>query len=165
VLIFTDLGERILPDAVNLAGLTAGLLSSLFVSVPTSALGQFPRSLAGASMLTRMQSLEAALGGAACGGGFLWLVAEGYFRLRHKEGMGLGDVKMMLMAGSFLGWKGALLTILAGSVMGSLIGLLFMAAGRRGRGYQWPFGSFLGIAAIAVVFWGPRVIAWYFSYY
>ena len=112
-----------------------------------------------------MQSLEAALVGAACGGGFLWLIAEGYFRLRHKEGMGLGDVKMMLMIGSFAGWKGALLTILAASVMGSLIGLLFMAVGRRGRDYQWPFGSFLGIAAVGVVFWGPRVIAWYFSYY
>jgi prepilin signal peptidase PulO-like enzyme (type II secretory pathway) len=72
---------------------------------------------------------------------------------------------MMLMAGSFLGWKGALLTILAASVMGSLIGLSFMVAGRRGRDYEWPFGTFLGIAAIGVAFWGPRLIAWYLSYY
>jgi leader peptidase (prepilin peptidase)/N-methyltransferase len=165
VLIFTDLRERILPDAVNCAGLVAGLGASLFVSVPSAVRDPFFHSLAGASFRTRAVSLEGALLGAACGGGVLWLFAEGYFRLRHKEGMGLGDVKMMLMAGSFLGWKGALLTILCGSVMGSLIGLGFMAAGRRGRDYQWPFGSFLGIAAIAVAFWGPRFIAWYVFLY
>jgi leader peptidase (prepilin peptidase)/N-methyltransferase len=165
MLIFTDLRERILPDAVNFAGLTAGLLASLFVTVPATVRDEFSDSLAAASMGARIQSLEAALVGAACGGGVLWLFAEGYFRLHHKEGMGLGDVKMMLMAGSFLGWKGVLLTILAGSVMGSVIGLSFLAIGRRGRDYEWPFGAFLGVAAIAVAFWGPRVIAWYLSYY
>ncbi len=165
VLVFTDLRERILPDVVNFAGLAAGLIASLFIFIPNSVRDAFSYSLAGASLSTRMNSLEGAFVGAACGGGVLWLFAEGYFRLRHKEGMGLGDVKMMLMAGSFLGWKGALLTILAASVMGSLIGLSFMVAGRRGRDYEWPFGTFLGIAAIGVAFWGPRLIAWYLSYY
>ena len=61
--------------------------------------------------------------GAAVGGGLLWLVSEAYFRLRKREGMGFGDVKMMLMVGAFLGPKHTLLTILAGSVLGSVIGV------------------------------------------
>ncbi len=61
--------------------------------------------------------------GVIAGGGLLWIVAEGYFRLRGHEGMGLGDVKMMAMAGAFLGLKRTLLTILLGSLLGSVSGL------------------------------------------
>ena len=161
VLIFTDLRERILPDAINFAGLLAGLLASLFVRVPGgAALWISSRTVAFHPPAMALSFMDALLG-AACGGGLLWLFAEGYFRLRHREGMGLGDVKMMLMAGSFLGWQDALLTILLASVMGTVVGLLFILARRRGRDYEWPFGTFLGISAIAVVFWGQPVITWY----
>lgn len=163
VLIFTDLRERILPDAVNFTGLVAGLAASLFVPVPGgAAFWIFGRAVALHSPAAALSFMDALLG-AACGGGLLWLFAEGYFRLRHREGMGLGDVKMMLMAGSFLGWQGVLLTILLGSLMGTVAGLLFIAARRRGRDYEWPFGTFLGISAIAVVFWGQPVLKWYLS--
>src|SRR5207302_7604844 len=78
-------------------------------------------------------SLVDALLGAAVGGGLLWLVGEGYFRLRGREGMGLGDVKMMLMAGAFLGVKRTLLTILVGSLLGSVIGLVVIVLVGKGR--------------------------------
>lgn len=163
VLIFTDLRERILPDVVNFTGLALGLLASLFVTVPGGAALWISRRVVTYHPPTTLLSFIEALLGAACGGGLLWLFAEGYFRLRHREGMGLGDVKMMLMAGSFLGWQDALLTILLGSLMGTVVGLLFIAARRRGRDYEWPFGAFLGISAIAVVFWGQPVLRWYVS--
>ncbi len=102
-----------------------GLLASLFVPVPGGAAlwisGYFPAHPLPAPVLSFIEALV----GAACGGGILWLFAEGYFRLRHREGMGMGDVKMLLMAGSFLGWQDAVLTILLASVIGSVVGLIF----------------------------------------
>ena len=77
-------------------------------------------------------SFADALLGAAAGSGLLWLVSEAYFRLRGREGMGLGDVKMMLMAGAFLGVKRTLLTIFAGSILGSILGVAVILARRKG---------------------------------
>jgi leader peptidase (prepilin peptidase)/N-methyltransferase len=119
----------------------------------------------------------------------LWIVSELYFRIRGREGMGLGDVKMMLMAGAFLGPQNAFLMILLGSLLGSIIGLLvigFLYLGgwkkhvavrgnRMGLGavpalqcalvrrYQLPFGTYLGIGGLAVVFLGSPVLNWYES--
>ena len=89
------------------------------------------------------------------------LIAEGYFRLRGKEGMGFGDVKMMLMVGAFLGWKRTLLTMLGGSLIGSILGIALILAQRKDSEYELPFGSFLGMAAMLVVFFGNPVVRWY----
>jgi len=77
--------------------------------------------------------------------------------------MGLGDVKMMLLAGAFLGIKRTLLTIFTGSLLGSILGLLFMLANRKKSDYELPFGTFLGMAAVLVVFFGTPVVNWYQS--
>ena len=109
-------------------------------------------------------SLADALIGAALGGGLLWLVSEAYFRLRGREGMGLGDVKMMLMVGAFLGAKRTLLTIFAGSILGSILGLLRLwLLAEKIRVMQMPFGTFLGMAALLVVFFGTPFVNWYQS--
>ena len=73
-------------------------------------------------------ALAASLLGAVIGGGLLWGVAEAYLRLRGIEGMGFGDVKMMAMVGAFLGAPLALLTIMLGSLAGSVIGLIFISS-------------------------------------
>ena len=161
VLVFTDLRERILPDLVNFTGFAFGLVFSLFVK-PTdgSALWiadhifQFPPPQA-------VLSLVDALLGAALGSGLLWLVSEVYFRLRGREGLGLGDVKMMLMAGAFLGAKRTLLTIMVGSILGSVIGIAVILARRKEADYELPFGTFLGVGALIVVFFGTPVVNWY----
>jgi prepilin signal peptidase PulO-like enzyme (type II secretory pathway) len=108
----------------------------------------------------------------------LWGAASLYRVVRGREGMGRGDVKMMLLIGSFLGVRGAFFTIFVGTFLGSVIGfavilgiyasgwnrILAHRASRRGLGtvrnlrwtiasrYQLPLGTFLGVAAIAVVF-------------
>ena len=163
VLVFTDMRERILPDVVNYSGFAAALLLSL-VTKPSDGIAlwianrvfEFPPPAA-------VISLADALLGAAFGSGLLWLVAELYFRLRKREGMGLGDVKMMLMAGAFLGLKRTLLTILAGSVLGSVLGVAFMVAKRKDSDYELPFGTFLGMAAVLVMFFGAPLVNWYLS--
>ncbi len=163
VLVFTDLRERILPDVVNFTGLAIGLAISLFTR-PTDGTAEWLSNhiFAFPPPAPALSFADAVLG-AAIGSGLLWLVSEAYFRVRGREGMGLGDVKMMLMAGAFLGAKRALLTIFAGSVLGSILGLAFILARRKRTDYELPFGTFLGMAALLVVFFGTPVVNWYQS--
>lgn len=163
VLVFTDLRERILPDVINYTGLAIGLAVSLFTLPTDGAALWLSNKLFSFPPPSPVLSLVDALLGAALGSSLLWVVSEGYFRLRGREGMGLGDVKMMLMAGAFLGVKRTVLTIFAGSVLGSVLGLAFILAKRKGSDYELPFGSFLGLAALLVVFFGTPVVNWYQS--
>lgn len=161
VLVFTDLRERILPDVVNFVGLALGLIFSLFVR-SSDGTARFVAYF----VFPRLQSVRAisvldAILGAIAGGGLLWLVMEAYFRLRHREGMGLGDVKMMVMVGAFLGLKRTMLTIFAGSLLGTLLGIAFILARGKKSDYELPFGTFLGMAAILVVFFGTPFMHWY----
>lgn len=161
VLVFTDFHDRLLPNRVNYFGLAAGLALSPF----TPAVDGFARWLLngrfalGAPEWT-VRLADSALG-AIVAGGMLWLFAEGYFRLRGREGMGLGDVKMMAMAGAFLGVRQAILMMLLGSILGSVVGAIAVWGFGKGRDYELPFGSFLGIAALFMIFAGGPLLHWY----
>ena len=163
VLVFTDFRERLLPDLVNYTGLGLGLTLSLFTKPTDGTAVWLANHMFDFPVPAPVVSLVDALIGAAIGSSLLWLVSEAYFRWRGREGMGLGDVKMMLMAGAFLGAKRTLLTIFTGSVLGSVLGLLFILARRKDSQYELPFGSFLGMAALLVVFFGTPAIDWYQS--
>jgi len=163
VLTITDLRERILPDQVNFFGLGAGLLFSFFSkSLDGTALWIANRWFDFPPPQMALSFADAALG-AAAGSGLLWLVAEGYFRLRGREGMGLGDVKMMAAVGAFLGLKRTMMTVLLGSLLGSVIGIFLIAVSKKGRDYELPFGTFLGAGALLVVFFGTPALHWYES--
>lgn len=190
-LIFTDGEQKLLPDKLTLPGLALGVLFSLLVPVNDLA-AQFlgPRldlPFSG-DVSMRLISLLDSLLGAAAGAGFIYGAGAIYFRWRHAEGMGFGDVKLMAMAGAFLGVKLTVLTIFTASLAGSLFGLgtvlvvwvkrthRFMkrlanaqAARQRAwqsaqvvyRNYQMPFGVFLGSMAVLAFFFGDRVLRWY----
>ena len=123
VLTITDLRIRILPDLVNWPGFAVGLLFSAIVPpndgtafwVYTTVFHRVPQ----AWVLGLLDSLF----GAAFGSFLLWAVAAVYKRIRGREGMGMGDVKMMAMVGAFLGVRGAFLTILLGTLLGTVIGV------------------------------------------
>jgi leader peptidase (prepilin peptidase)/N-methyltransferase len=151
VLIFIDLHERILPDILTLGGTIAGFALSPFQSSEILGAVEIPWKL-GASLI-----------GGVLGGGILWLVAAAYLRIKKIEGMGFGDIKMMLMVGTFLGWRLTWLTILLGSMLGALIGGGFMLLMRKGRRYELPFGSFLGLGAMLATLYGVSWIGWYFG--
>ncbi len=163
VLSIIDLHERTLPDKLNFTGLGLGLALSLFTRPVDGTAAWLANRWFTFPPPAAAVSFADALLGTACGAGLLWVVSEGYFRLRGREGMGLGDVKMMAMAGAFLGLKRTLLTILVGSLLGSVLGLLFMALWRKDRDYELPFGTFLGAGALLVVFFGTPALAWYES--
>ena len=184
ILIVTDLRVRLLPDAVNWFGF--GLALAFATRIPPDG-GRDIRVLAHPVHPMLVGVLEALLG-AAFGSFVLWGAAALYKLVRKREGMGMGDVKMMAMVGAFLGVRSAFLTILLGTLLGSVIGLATVAglflfgwnrdlaerAHRRGLGstaalrwtiasqYQLPLGTFLGIAALAVVYALPRFgLPWY----
>jgi leader peptidase (prepilin peptidase)/N-methyltransferase len=163
VLVFTDLRERILPDVVNFTGFAIGLIFSVFTKPTDGTALWVANHLFDYPPPAPVLSLVDALLGAAVGSGLLWLVSEAYFKLRGREGMGLGDVKMMLMAGAFLGAKRTLLTILAGSLLGSVLGVAIILARRKDTDYELPFGTFLGAGALLVVFFGTPLVNWYQS--
>lgn len=184
VLTITDLRIRILPDVVNWPGFVAGLFFSAVVPPDDRTVVSLYVTLFHRMPSSPVQGLLDALLGAAFGSFLLWAVAALYRRVRGREGMGMGDVKMMAMVGAFLGVRGAFLTILLGTLLGTLVGvamiIVLYAAGwqrnlaerasRRRLGsvnalrwkiasqYQLPLGTFLGIAALLVVYFGPLMM-------
>ena len=161
VLTITDIRERILPDKVNFFGVVVGLAFSFFtMSVDGTALWLSRRYFDFPPPQWALSFADAAIG-AVAGSGLLWFVAEGYFRLRGREGMGLGDVKMMAFVGAFLGVKRTMMTVLVGSLLGSVIGILLISISKKGRDYELPFGTFLGAGALLVLFFGTPALHWY----
>lgn len=143
VLFAIDLEHRILPNVITLPGVALGFALSFFM--PPGWID---------SLL-----------GVVLGGGSLWLIAEAYFRVRHEEGMGFGDVKMLAMIGAFLGWKLMLLTLVLSSLLGSLIGIAIIVIQRGDMKYALPFGSFLAVGAMVAGTVGDRIVNWYTSFY
>lgn len=89
--------------------------------------------------------------GALLGGAPLWWIRAVYFVVRRREGMGLGDVKLMALIGAFLGWQGALSVLLFGSIMGAAAGAIVLWRNRTGHQTALPFGTCLGLTALLVL--------------
>ena len=138
-----DLEHHLLPDAITLPGVGAGLLASLFLPPGT----------------------RDALIGVLAGGGVLWLIGEAYYRYAGEEGMGGGDVKMLAMIGAFLGWQLVIVTLVFSSIAGSLIGVLLIVTKRGGMKYALPYGTFLSIAALVASLAGAQIVEWYVGMY
>jgi len=178
VLTVTDFRVRLLPDLITWPGFAAGVLFSTFVPPNDGTAFLLSLRLFHGLPPERFMGVLEALLGAAFGSLMLWGAAAVYKLVRGREGMGMGDVKMMAMAGAFLGVRNAFLMILLGTLLGSIVGIVVIAfmyasgavlkiaerASRRGLGavnqlrwriasqYHLPLGTFLGIAALIVVF-------------
>lgn len=142
VITFIDLDHQIIPDVISLPGILIGLTAAFLPGNP--------------------DWIDSLLG-ILIGGGILWAIAEGYFRLTGREGMGGGDVKLLAMIGAFLGWRAIPVTLMIASLTGTLLGLALML--RRGEGRQMaiPFGPFLAAGAVVALFVGEPLMHWYFN--
>ncbi len=105
-----------------------------------------------------------ALVGAIIGYLSLWTVWWLFKQITGKEGMGHGDFKLLAAIGAWVGLKGILPTILISSLVGAIIGSIWLAAKGRDRATPIPFGPYLAIAGWIVFMWGEPIIAAYMSY-
>jgi leader peptidase (prepilin peptidase) / N-methyltransferase len=184
VLAITDLRVRMLPDAINWPGFGAALGISLFIPVQDGTAQFLADRILDRQLPAPLLGLLDALLGAAFGSMLLLGASALYKAIRGREGMGLGDVKMMAMVGAFLGVRGAFITILFGTLLGSILGLAVIVAlflirykrdvaergARRGMGkvsalhwaivskYQLPLGTFLATGALLVVFFAQSPV-------
>lgn len=143
VLFAIDLEHHLLPNVITLPGIVVGFAFSV---------------VTGPGWLD-------SLVGIVLGGGSLWLIAELYYRIRHEEGLGMGDVKMLAMIGAFIGWKLTLVTLMMASIAGSVVGLLLVAARKGDMKYALPFGTFLAMGAALAATVGTSLLDWYLSLY
>ena len=158
-LLFTDLEKRLLPDELTLGGTLIGLAFAFFVpmrdATATAILWLFVRT----DFSETVKSLVEAAAGAAVPAIFLWGGGWVYEKLRHREGLGFGDVKLIAMVGAFMGLRGALATLLIGSVAGSILGYGYIRAARKDAAtFELPFGSFLSAAALFTALAARRVL-------
>jgi leader peptidase (prepilin peptidase)/N-methyltransferase len=157
-LIFCDLEKRLLPDEFTKGGIVIGLVFSAFVPVPDF-FAHFIFILAHVQLKETYLSIAES----ACGAFFpsicLWLAGWFYLKLRHRDGLGLGDVKLIAMVGAFLGLNHALFTLIVGSVAGTIIGIAYIKlTGQDTDTYELPFGTFLGAAALLAAIFGQRLL-------
>ena len=153
VLVFTDLFERRIPHVVTVPGIAIGLAFSWFVPVDSRPVVPVLLHYGVIPPLALVSPIGAVTGGLVAGGLF-YAVGELFYLVRRKEGLGFGDVMLMLMVGTFLGLPLALLTVLFGSLLGAVVGLPFELLSRKHRHFRWPYGSFLGAAGIYTCLWG-----------
>jgi leader peptidase (prepilin peptidase)/N-methyltransferase len=130
-----DLAHQIIPDAITLPGIVAGVLASL-------ATGRIPW-------------LDSLVGIVVGAGVFLVII------LVSRGGMGGGDMKLGGMLGAFLGWKLGLLAILLGVLSGGVVAVCLLALGRKGRKEAIPFGPFLALGGAVAFLWGQPLLGWY----
>lgn len=96
--------------------------------------------------------------GAGCGFGLFWLLAAIYRRLRGADGLGGGDVKLMLSIGGALGWMGLPYAILCGSLAALLASPFYVLGKGRDRTMPIPFGPFLCLGAMVQLLYGHAIL-------
>jgi leader peptidase (prepilin peptidase) / N-methyltransferase len=137
---FIDLDTFLIPDVLSLSGVVLGFLASF--------------------MSTRITWMDSLLG-ILVGGGALYLIAEAYQYLRHQDGIGGGDIKLLGMIGAFLGIPGVILSVILASVVGTVVGVVVMRRSGDGMKTMIPFGPFLSMGAMVHTFWGENFLRWY----
>jgi leader peptidase (prepilin peptidase)/N-methyltransferase len=181
IITFQDLADWTIPDEITLPGLPIGIALALA--------GMFWGEATG----LRVQSVFDALFGALLGGGILFALDRITVLLLKKPGMGMGDVKLLAMLGAFLGWKGAIGTLMMASIIGSFVGIAVLLYYRNRNeqtetvevgtetdsekkpdendldeeitleGHYLPFGPYLAVAGLIYLFFGPELINWYLA--
>ncbi|MCZ6695430.1 MAG: prepilin peptidase [Acidobacteria bacterium] len=160
-LIVIDARHQILPDAITLPGIAAGLLT-----VPLrGAAGPFPDFT--------LASARDALVAAVLGYALPWIVnasyrgwqaARGVPAGQREDGIGRGDFKFLAMIGAFLGVRLLIFTLFFGAISGAVVGLALIRFGGYGWKSKLPYGVFLGGAALLALFAGELWVDWYLRF-
>lgn len=142
-LAFIDYDHQLLPDAITLPGIWAGLVVNLF--------GVFT-------------DLPSAVIGAVAGYVALWAVFHLFKLATGKEGMGFGDFKLLSLFGAWLGWQMLPLVILLGALVGAVLGGVLIFAHGRDSQVPMPFGPFLAASGWIAMLWGEEITGAYLQF-
>ncbi|MBU1905722.1 MAG: A24 family peptidase [Candidatus Omnitrophica bacterium] len=151
---FIDIQHRIIPDEISVGGMVMGFILST------------TRGFSLSPFTFNVKPLINSLLGILIGGGIIYLTGVlfdlVYFKLLKKppiqgetESMGGGDIKLLAMIGSFLGWKMALMTFFLAPFFGAIIGIVNLIAKKD---HTIPYGPFLSLAALISLFWYEAII-------
>ena len=114
--------------------------------------------------LTGPESLIFGRIAAVCGAALVLLLIRWLYRaIRHREGMGLGDVKLLAMIAAFLGFWPAILSLFVGTLAAAFYGALLLARGKARATSKLPFGSFLCVGGLVAALFGNRLIDSYIA--
>jgi leader peptidase (prepilin peptidase)/N-methyltransferase len=144
---FVDVDFQIIPDEVSVGGLVVGLAASVI----------FPQVQ---HMPTHLLGLRASLLGIVVGGGTLWILGLAGDFIFKKESMGGGDIKLLAMVGSFLGWQAALLSLPLASLFGAVVGIVIKLKTKES---VIAFGPYLALGALLCLFWMDHILAFLFG--
>jgi leader peptidase (prepilin peptidase)/N-methyltransferase len=151
---FVDIELRIIPDSVTIGAMMLAPICS--VMVPALHDNRMMGRTFAFSQGSVLGPLCACLVGMAVGALATWLAGALGKLMFRREAMGIGDVKFMAALGGFLGWQPLLLTFFMAPLLGSVVGLIYMA---RTKDHHIPYGPFLSIAAAVTMLWGGRIFA------
>lgn len=148
VVTFIDLKHQIIPDEITYGGILAGFILSL-IYPPL----QGENSIKGAALNSFL--------GILAGGGSIYLIGIIGEFIFKKEAMGGGDVKLLAMAGAFIGWKLVLLTFFLSPLFGIVAGIISKI---KYKTDIIPYGPYLCLGTIASIFWGNQILQYLFAY-
>ncbi len=150
VVTIIDLERYIVPSPITMTGIVAGLAIAACAS------------LSGTTGGLVVTGFGQAVLGLVVGGGLLWLVDQGAIRILGKTGMGGGDVRLLAMLGTFLGWQQVFVTVLLASASGAAVGIPVVLSRRRpdarSVSHYIPFGPFLALGGAISLFFGDILI-------
>ena len=171
-----DWQTMVLPDAFTLSGIAVALFlvctEAIFLGPNEDQIHLTQHSLhltspggvvdRGNLFLTGPEDLLFGRIVAICAAALLLLLIRWLYKsIRHREGMGMGDVKLLAMIAAFLGFWPAVLALFFGVLAASLYGVVLLARGRAGAASKLAFGSFLAIGGLISAQFGPRLIEMY----
>lgn len=139
-----DLEHMILPDELTLGGAALFFAYSFFNPA-----------------ISQLNAILSGLGAALFFSGFFFF----YLKIRKIEGLGFGDIKMVLLMGLFLGLHRLVVAIFLASLSGLLVGIFLIIFKKKNLKFALPFGPFLSLGSYISLFWGPDILAWLGSLY
>lgn len=140
-----DLDYLVIPDALTIGGVVAGICASYLLP-----------ELQGC--LHRTDAMIQSVLGATIGGGILWITAKTASWFLQKEAMGIGDAKLLAALGAFLGWPSIPFILVASSFAGTLVGIVILKSRKRKLGIKIPYGPYLALAAFLWLVTGRQLL-------
>lgn len=173
MLFLTDLKKMLIPDRIILPSIIIGIVLNLIYALTKIAYLYFflSQTVLGRLLLPPKNEyfqrhvimiaepfFLSLLTGVLIGGFFLSLII-----ITRGKGMGGGDVKLGAFIGLMLGFPQAIAAIVLSFILGAVFSVLLIIAGKKSLGQVIPFGPFLVLGSLIMLFWGNQIVRWYLS--